>query len=154
MKTVELPEARWSDKTTTPPSVAVLREPWELTKRQERASQSALADYAPVLTKSRAIALALVRRREARQADPAADVEVPVLTGEERELAFSVTNTAIVTYLEEWRLERPLPTIDTVDDLPQPIYDALAVAATALLVAPKPTFETSGDRAKDEGSPS
>jgi hypothetical protein len=38
----------------------------------------------------------------------------------------------IVTYLQEWTLDRPLPTADTVDDLPGPIFDILAKATTQL----------------------
>ena len=56
----------------------------------------------------------------------------------------------IVAYTAEWSLDRPLPTMDDVDDLPGPIFDALAVATADLGDG---SLEVTVDDQQDPGSP-
>lgn len=56
----------------------------------------------------------------------------------------------IIVYLESWSWDRPLPTIDDVDDLPMPIFDALAEATTR---AGSGEVDLSPDGAVDPKSP-
>ena len=81
--------------------------------------------------------------------------EVMEAIGETLELddleALSDTQSAfIVAYTAEWSLQRPLPTMDTVDDLPGPIFDALAAATAELGDG---SLEVTPDQQPDPASP-
>jgi hypothetical protein len=135
MTEVEIPSARWPDAVVTPAGTATLRGPQELTMRQARSSTAALIDFGPIARRVQDLTRA--------RSEGASDSVTP-LTEEERATACRFSDVAIVTYLESWDLDRDLPTLATVSDLPSPIYDALAQAAIAQLTA-KHALESTGE---------
>lgn len=120
-----------------PGGQATLADPASLTKRQKRALESVFLRLAPVAPKFAAYT----------QVDPAADTtaELPELSKDEVGLTYELQDVAIITFLESWTLDRPLPTLDTVGDLPEPLYDALEAATTPLVLTPGPDFSPHPD---------
>jgi hypothetical protein len=65
--------------------------------------------------------------------DTTDDTKVAIkITPELGDAMFGLRDASIVAGLVEWSLEQPLPTLDTVQDLPGALYDALAEATSTL----------------------
>ena len=83
--------------------------------------------------------------------DPEIEAKIgDTLTADDLDATDSAQSAFIVSYLSAWSLDRPLPTMDTVDDLPGPVFDALAKATTSLGDA---TPDFGPDGAMDPASP-
>lgn len=82
--------------------------------------------------------------------DELAEKIAGVITADDWDLLSDSQAAFIVAYVGEWSLDRPLPTMDTVDDLPGPIFDALARATAGLGDG---SLEVSPDQQTDPGSP-
>ena len=108
-KTVQLP----GDAT------AVIRDPDELTERQRRVMRTALLG-------AFGDSLASIDLD-----NPAADMKIKV-TPELGAVMFQMRDASITAGLVAWSLPEPLPTLETVQDLPAPLYDALADACASL----------------------
>ncbi len=72
------------------------------------------------------------------------------LTADDLDLLDDAQSAFIVVFTAAWSLDLPLPTMDTVDDLPGPIWDVLAKATAALGDG---TLDTSVDNVTDPSSP-
>lgn len=75
------------------------------------------------------------------------------LTRTEATALQEMQDAAIVATLERWSLKEPLPTVDTVADLPREVYRALAGACTPIALASlRPVdFEPQGAQADASG---
>lgn len=122
-----------------PGGQATLRDPGSLTKRQKRLLESVFLRLAPAVPKFAAYAAS---------GDGAV---LPELAVSEVDLTFELQDLAIITFLESWTLDRPVPTADTVGDLPEDLYDALEKACSPLVLAPGPDF--SPNPSQEPGSP-
>lgn len=56
-----------------------------------------------------------------------------------RRLQREVTEARLIAYLESWTLPRPLPTMETLGDEDEDVYDALMDAVDRLELAKRPT---------------
>ena len=95
-----------------PGGTAVVRAPSELRVRHRRVVESAAL-----------AAAALIQRLE-----PGTDELPGDLSAEEAGKLLTLQDATIVASLESWTLPDPLPTLETVGDLPVGVYDALAEA--------------------------
>lgn len=123
-----------------PGGSAVLRDPGELTERQRRRVRSALFAVA-------ADALG----------DVAPDGTAPQtvhLTAGMGERMFEIRDAAIIASLVSWTLEAPLPTVESVQDLPADLYDTLAVETAGLVSGLGVDFNPTPDPESPTGPPS
>ncbi len=115
MRRIDLPDGQWAD----------VRDPDEITVRGRR----------PIL----AVTLALRDVLPAIAAAQAAGqpIETLGLTEEQYDTVLRLGEVSIVAVLAAWSLPDPLPTVDTVGDLPATLYDALsqATAPTGAVIA-------------------
>lgn len=84
------------------------------------------------------------------------DITKSNLTAAEADSLFDLQSATIVAALASWSLPAPLPTMDTVGDLDQELYDALSTATAGLAkdVATPEIFEPGDPRAPGfESSP-
>jgi hypothetical protein len=75
------------------------------------------------------------------------EVETLSLTRQEATTLFELQDATIVASLASWTLDEPLPNLDTIGDLEQDVYDALALATSevgANVAAPE-NFDASPD---------
>lgn len=107
MRRIDLPDGQWAD----------IRDPEEITVRGRR----------PVL----AVTMALQDVWPALAAAQAANepLEALGLSEEQYETVMRLGEVSIVAVLAAWSLPDPLPTVETVGDLPVTLYDALAEAS-------------------------
>lgn len=120
--------------TTTviiPGGQAVIRDPEDMTERQRRTIRSIVFDAA---------AGSVEDISDIAGPDPKMRL-TPAVVGS----LFTMRDAAIVSGLVSWTREEPLPTSDTVLDLPAALYDALAKATTGLVQAVMTDFSPSPD---------
>lgn len=116
-----------------PGGSAVLRDPDELSERQRRVVRKAVFAAA-------ADALGDELPTEAGQAPTSVH-----LSAATPDLMFGTRDAAIVASLVSWTLPDPLPTVETVQDLPAGLYDALAEASAGLISGLTVDFAPSPD---------
>lgn len=104
-----------------PGGTAVLRDADEMSERQRRVVRSALFAAA---------ADALGDELSTAPGQPPTSVHLSAATGD---LMAATKDAAIVASLVSWTLDGPLPTMDSVVDLPGALYDALAVETANLI---------------------
>lgn len=73
------------------------------------------------------------------------------LTADDLDLLDQSQASFIVVFTAAWSLDLPLPTMDTVDDLPGPIFDALAKATATLGDGTLDTAIDVGDKSSPTG---
>jgi len=64
--------------------------------------------------------------------DATEDTPMPEMSTGEAAHLMELQDATIVALLAGWSLDRPLPTMDTIQDLPGELYDALAEATKEL----------------------
>ena len=105
-------------EVSIPGGTATLREREDLSERNRR------------LVKTRGLAASAVITRLQKAVEDAngqePDPESLQISASEAEVTLDVQDAVIVALLASWTLDRPLPTMDTVQDLPGDLYDALA----------------------------
>lgn len=119
MARIELPDGNWAE----------LRAPAELSERQRRLLRRSVPPMSALDLKMKGI-----RKDAAAEAGVAADdVEltdeefVSKLSSDEMDVIYDTQCASIVAYVKEWSLGE-LPTLESVLDLPGPIFDELAKA--------------------------
>lgn len=116
---IDLPGGAWAD----------LKDPEELTNRERKMLRRRVNAATKVGDELKAIGVTADMAREGVPDALAAQVEAVI-----NEDAFDALSDAqaalIVAYVAAWSLDLPLPTLDTVDDLPAPVFDALAEATS------------------------
>lgn len=73
------------------------------------------------------------------------------LSMEDAEKISSLQDAAIIALLVSWTLPAPLPTVETVQDLPGALYDALALASRGLSAAVSVDFSPDPDQTSPTG---
>jgi hypothetical protein len=121
MPKIDLPDGGW----------AQLAEPEELTNRQRKMLRRSVApvldsDGGPPL-RDRILEAGVDPKDEATWVKAAG-----LLSAADLEAVDDIQAAFIVAYVREWSLDLPLPTMETVDDLPGPIFDALSEATRGL----------------------
>jgi hypothetical protein len=127
-----------------PGGTATLREKDDIKVRQRQ------------LVESRIVAAASALEKLPNEIDELAafDITKSNLTAAEADSIFDLQNATIVAALASWSLSDPIPTMDTVGDLDQNLYDALstATAGVASEVTQPESFEPSDPRAPGFGA--
>ena len=100
---------------------AILRDRGELTERAVRAISRAQTRAVGTLGK--------LLKAGFDDNDPATYGAYSDLTPEDEDNLDGFQAVLIVTMLSSWSLDKELPTVETVLDLPKPLYDALATGA-------------------------
>lgn len=118
---IDLPGGAWAD----------LKDPDELTNRDRKLLRRRVNSATKVGDRLRALGVTADMAREGVSDALAAQVEA-VLDSDAFDALSDAQGAFIVAYTAAWSLDRPLPTLDTVDDLPAPIFDALAEATSKL----------------------
>lgn len=103
-----------------PGGTATLREREDLAERQRR------------LVKSRGLAASGVLTRLQDATKDGGDPQSVMVSATEAEEILEVQDAVIVALLASWTLDRPLPTMETIQDLPAELYDALSNATADL----------------------
>ena len=152
---IALPAVEWPDGSETGEGWADIKDPANLTNRDRKLlRRHALGAYNALHERLGAAGISL----DGSAADLAAG-QVPVELAAQIGGALQVDDldaidgaqaAFIVAYLLRWSYDRPLPTIDTVDDLPGPLYDTLAQATSKLGDG---TVDTTAEGARDAASP-
>ena len=142
---IDLPGGGWAE----------IKDPEELTNRERKL----LRRHAFGARELRGKLLATGIKPGTKVQDIPDDLEEKLLgqlTAEDLEGADGIQAAFIVAYTASWSLTAPdgnplpLPTMETVDDLPGPIYDALSSATSELGDG---GLDTTVDGATDPGSP-
>jgi hypothetical protein len=133
----------------------------EMTPRRQRATQVIALQASPLMKKlNRAGSLTLpdgsVKDNPAAGVDALPDIE---LSETEAALFFKITDASIYAHLKSWTLTNPdgtplarPETIDGVQDMPSPVYDALSAAINAMQPVTA-QFEPSDSTVADPASP-
>jgi len=150
MRTVEVPGGQ-----------AILREQADLRGRDRRCIVAATAAAAPAIAK---LPDDPARADGETEADWAARREAQLaevrLTRQEAEALLDLKEAAAVALLASWTLEQPLPTLETIGDLPADLYDALvdsvggapsATLSAAFAPSPPGSDTPFGDSASSNG---
>lgn len=117
-----------------PGGTATVRDVDDMTERQRRLIRTAI------------FAAAADALGDTLDVNGAAPEQVQVhVTGELGERMFAMRDARIVAAVAEWTLDRPLPTLDTVQDLPGGVYDALDRETTGLTAAVSTDFSADPD---------
>ena len=127
--------------TTTidiPDGWAILRDPKDITERGRRLIITALAPLQGLVTRTfdtvpedlRKAAQGKGPDAEAAQARIDRLANSSTSTRQEAAASLEVRDAAIIALLAEWSLDRPLPTIDNLLDLPGDLFRALEEAAS------------------------
>lgn len=124
-----------------PGGSAVLRDPGEMTERQRRAVRGPLLAVAADLTGGEI------------PADGHAPETVHLTPGVGG-LIFQIRDAAIVAALISWTLELPLPTLESVQDLPGDVYDALVKETEGVFTGLGVDFSPSPDPESPTRQPS
>ena len=144
-----------------PGGTAELLTPEEMTPRRQRVTQVIALRASPLMKKLNNAGTLKLPDGTVKDNPDAAVQNLPdvELTESEANLFFSITDASIYAHLKSWTLTGPdgeplarPETIDAVQDMPSPVYDALSAAINAM----KPVtaqFEPSDDTLEDEGSP-
>lgn len=137
---IDLPGGGWAE----------IKDPDELTNRDRKLLRRHVLAASGLREKLIAAGVDPEAAKEA-QIDAAAGARIAaLLTPDDMDLTDAAQGAFIVAYVASWDADRPLPTMDTVDDLPGPVYDVLAKATTALGDG---SVEVSPDGAVDAASP-
>jgi hypothetical protein len=133
----------------------------EMTPRRQRATQVIALQASPLMKKlNQAKTLTLpdgtTKANPAAGVDSLPDVE---LSESEANLFFKITDASIYAHLKSWTLTNPDGTplarpdsIDAVQDIPSPVYDALSAAINAMPQVAE-QFEASDRTVPDQSSP-
>lgn len=108
--------------TTTidiPGGTAQLRDPDDMTVRQRNAYMAALMSVPPQI-------------RHAIKDDTLDDI---AMTEGDMQAFFRLNSVAAWAFLDSWTLDRPLPALDEMEDLPVSVHDALLVGVAPLIAA-------------------
>jgi hypothetical protein len=146
---------------TIPGGTAELLTPEEMTPRLQRVTQVIALQASPLMKKLNSAGTLKMPDGTVKDNPGAAVENLPdvELTEREAHLFFSITDASIYAHLKSWTLvdaageplARPA-TIDAVQDIPSPVYDALSAAINAM----KPVtaqFEPDEETLEDPGSP-
>lgn len=136
---VDLPNGGWAE----------IKDPEELTNRDRKL----LRRYVLGMRATREKLLAAGITPGVTPADLSPEEEERLeglLDADELDAISNVQGAFIVAYTASWSLDGPLPTMDTVDDLPGPVFDKLADATADLGDG---SLEVSPDQALDADSP-
>lgn len=81
------------------------------------------------------------------------DLEGISFSDSEIEALLAVKDALIIAFLESWTLPEPLPTMDTVQDLPKDLYDALMAGVEQVRggIAEVPDFSPHPDQYDEKG---
>lgn len=136
---IDLPGGGWAE----------IKDPEELTNRERKL----LRRHAFGARELRGKLLATGIKPGTKVQDIPDDLEEKLLgqlTAEDLEGADGIQAAFIVAYTASWSLDRPLPTMETVDDLPGQVFDAIAEATVDLGDG---SLDTGVDGAVDPASP-
>ncbi|GGH93742.1 hypothetical protein ACFFGR_09165 [Arthrobacter liuii] len=139
---------------TIPGGTAEILTPDELTPRRQRAVQVVALQAAPLIKKMQSAGtLNLPDGSVKPNPDATAGMPDVNLTEDEANLFFRIQDASIYTHLKSWTLDIPRPeTIDAVQDIPSPVYDALSTAINTQAPV-QAQFEPSETTLEDKGSP-
>ena len=122
-----------------------LKDPTLVSEKQRRAVRAAAIGMSQDITALRALeryAADVKAAKAAGTAEPdAPDVDITGVTEQQEQLA----DTLAVTLIATWSYEQPV-TIDALQDLPGPVYDAIVAATTPLLTVLLPDFSPTASR--------
>lgn len=110
-----------------PGGTVTFRDSNEISKREERALYKLWAKLGPVAGIIEAAAQA-ARDGGEEVALTAVAENLPDISEEHYDTLFEIQDLTIVTFSASWTLDRPLPTLESVSDLPRDLYDALSAA--------------------------
>ncbi|QAY16126.1 hypothetical protein SEA_SONALI_13 [Arthrobacter phage Sonali] len=114
-----------------PGGTAELLEPEELTPRRQRAVQVIALQSGPLMKKMEAAGSMKLPDGTVKESKDATLDDLPEVELTEREatLFFKIQDATIYAHLQSWTLDIARPqTIDEVQDIPGPVYDALSEA--------------------------
>lgn len=140
-----------------PGGTAELLSPEELTPRRQRAVQVIALQSGSLIKKmegAKTLRLPDGTVKESTEAT-AADLPEVELTEREAELLFKIQDASIYAHLQSWTLDIPRPeTVDAVQDIPGPVYDALSEELTKQEAEAKAeSFEPNEATLEDPASP-
>ena len=135
----DLPGGGWAD----------IKDPTEVTNSERRLVRQYLMT-AQSATSAKLASLGVTAEMSGNLPPELAAKVNAATTFEDLDLIDDAQAALIVAYTAGWSLERPLPTMGTVNDLPGPVYDALAQATT---VIGDVALDTSVDGVRDPESP-
>jgi hypothetical protein len=137
---IDLPDAGWAE----------IKDPTELTNRDRKL----LRRYTFAARDAMAPKMQQLGIKPGTKASEMTDEQNEkldaLITVDDMERVSEAQSAFIVAYTASWSLDRPLPTMDTVDDLPGPVFDRLAAATVDLGDG---ELDTSVDGAVDPASP-
>lgn len=143
-----------------PGGTAMLRDREDMKMRHRRMIEIASITASPAVAKSR-VALArdehgdvLLDDKGNPTIDPEKANRVEYTPGEAAAM-LEAQDAVIIASLSSWTLELPLPTLDTLGDVPLDVYDALSQATRvqgADVIVGETSFETDPDRERPTGS--
>ena len=148
-----------STSVTIPGGTAFFRDPADMRERHRRVIRTAFAPMAGAFEKvPRDIAERAVGEGDAAQAarQQAGAIVAAAMarTRLDANALLEMRDAVIVALLESWTLRDPLPTMETLGDLPPDLYDALSEGAeplteAAYAVALPTSFEPTGPKEPD-----
>ncbi len=80
--------------------------------------------------------------------------DMPALTDTELDLLYELQDTIIILFLESWTLPKPIPTLETIQDLDRETYGALSEATKTLgagVMTQTPNFSPTPDKTTPDG---
>jgi hypothetical protein len=144
-------------KVDIPGGYAILRDQSELRGRDRMLIKAAAMAAAPAIEKMPDS----VTEGGPDDEDPAtaqtriaAEMAQVQLTWQESMALLELRQATMIACLQSWSLDRPLPTMDTVGDLPADLYDALdtAIGGVTTAIAAATDFDANPDQASPTGS--
>lgn len=119
--------------TTTvdiPGGEVTLRNPRALTERQRRLLTRVQGRMGSMLGKIRAAGF----DPDADDVESTIDAEKLHFDAEDVDLSFELNDAGIIAFVQSWTLDLPLPTMETVTDLPGDLYSRLQEITAPLIV--------------------
>ena len=80
--------------------------------------------------------------------------DMPTLNDAELDLLYELQDTIIILFLESWTLPKPIPTLETIQDLDRETYTALSEATKTLgaeVMTQTPDFSPTPDKTTPDG---
>lgn len=115
-----------------PGGTATFRGHGDLSKREERALFKLWGKLGPVAQAIAAAAEAAKDDGADEQSLAAIADSLPAITEEQYDTLFQIEDLTITTFLTSWTLDQPLPTLESVSELPRDLYDALSAKVQAV----------------------
>lgn len=133
-----------------------------VSERHHRQLERAGMKVAPVLKKLQPIVGDIEGQSTAETADAtdtalalaALSDDMPTLNDTELDLLYELQDTIIILFLESWTLPKPIPTLETIQDLDRETYTALSEATKTLgaeVMTQTPDFSPTPDKTTPDG---